>query len=109
MKHFLNLIDLTADELCGLLSEAARLKAGHARGLPARSLSGKVVALVFEIAKVVPEVVPLVPPLMPVSVMLLVLSEIVVLYPTPAHLAVKLTTFEAGDAETLRLPTVALE
>src|SRR5438874_3053271 len=48
MKHFLNLIDLTADELCGLLSEAARLKAGHARGLPARSLSGKVVALVFE-------------------------------------------------------------
>src|SRR5207244_9849506 len=48
MKHFLNLIDLTSDELCGLLADAARLKAGHARGVPARSLTGKVVGLVFE-------------------------------------------------------------
>jgi ornithine carbamoyltransferase len=48
MRHFLNLIDLSADELAGLLTEAARLKEGHARGVPARSLSGKVVGLVFE-------------------------------------------------------------
>ena len=48
MKHFLNVVDLTRDELCGLLTEAARLKAAHARGVPARSLAGKVVGLVFE-------------------------------------------------------------
>ena len=48
MKHFLNLIDLTAADLTGLLTEAARLKAGHARGIPTRSLSGKVVGLIFE-------------------------------------------------------------
>src|SRR5947209_13727318 len=48
MRHFLNLIDLTTDELCGLLAESARLKEAHARGIPSRSLSGKVVGLVFE-------------------------------------------------------------
>src|SRR5438477_7122228 len=48
MKHFLNLIDPTTDELCGLLAESARLKEAHARGIPSRSLSGKVVGLVFE-------------------------------------------------------------
>lgn len=48
MKHFLNLIDLTSEELCGLLTESARLKEGRGRGVPARSLSGKVVGLVFE-------------------------------------------------------------
>ena len=48
MRHFLNLIDLTTDELRGLLAEAARLKDAHARGLPTRTLSGKVVGLVFE-------------------------------------------------------------
>lgn len=48
MKHFLNLIDLNPDELRGLLTEAARLKAGHARGIPARSLAGKVAGLIFE-------------------------------------------------------------
>src|SRR6185437_3716104 len=48
MKHFLNVVDLTRDELCGLLTAAARLKAAHARGVPARSLAGKVVGLVFE-------------------------------------------------------------
>ena len=48
MKHFLNLIDLSADELSGLLAEATRLKDAHARGVPTRSLAGKVVALVFE-------------------------------------------------------------
>src|SRR5438105_1813338 len=48
MKHFLNLIDLTVEELSGLLAESARLKEAHARGIPARSLCGKVVGLVFE-------------------------------------------------------------
>ena len=48
MRHFLNVIDLSTDELHGLLSEAARLKEAHARGVPARSLTGKVVGLVFE-------------------------------------------------------------
>src|SRR5882724_11235188 len=48
MKHFLNLIDLTRDELCALLAESVRLKAAHARGVPTRSLAGKVVGLVFE-------------------------------------------------------------
>src|SRR5947208_1210087 len=48
MRHFLNLIDLSTDELSGLLAEAARLKAGHARGVPARTLAGKVVGPVFE-------------------------------------------------------------
>src|SRR4051812_32961065 len=48
MKHLLNLIDLSADDLRGLLAESARLKDAHARGIPARSLSGKVVGLVFE-------------------------------------------------------------
>ncbi|MBA4187944.1 MAG: ornithine carbamoyltransferase [Planctomycetaceae bacterium] len=48
MKHFLNEIDLTNDELLGLLSEAARLKAAHSRRIPAHSLTGRVVALIFE-------------------------------------------------------------
>jgi len=48
VRHFLNVIDLSTDELHGLLSEAARLKEAHARGVPARSLTGKVVGLVFE-------------------------------------------------------------
>ena len=48
MKHFLNLIDLTADELNGLLTSAARLKEAHARRIPAHTLSGRVVGLVFE-------------------------------------------------------------
>src|SRR6059058_4080033 len=47
-KHFLNVIDLSTDELNGLLAEATRLKEGHARGIPTRSLSGKVLGLVFE-------------------------------------------------------------
>lgn len=48
MKHFLNLIDLSADELSQLLAESARLKAAHARRIPAHSLGGRVVGLVFE-------------------------------------------------------------
>lgn len=48
MKHFLTIIDLSNDELCSLLTESARLKAAHVRRIPAHSLSGRVVALVFE-------------------------------------------------------------
>ncbi|MDB5312115.1 MAG: argF [Gemmataceae bacterium] len=48
MKHFLNLIDVPRDALAELLAEAVRLKGAHARGIPTRSLAGKVVALVFE-------------------------------------------------------------
>ena len=48
MKHFLHLIDLTADELSNLLAEAARLKAAHERRIPSHTLAGRVVALVFE-------------------------------------------------------------
>src|SRR4051812_26922651 len=48
MKHLLNLIDLSADDLRGLLAESARLKDAHARGIPTRSLCGKVIGLVFE-------------------------------------------------------------
>jgi ornithine carbamoyltransferase len=48
MKHFLHLIDLTADELSNLLAESARLKAAHERRIPSHTLAGRVVALVFE-------------------------------------------------------------
>ena len=48
MRHFLNLIDFTADEISALLAESVRLKAAHARGVPTRTLAGKVVGLVFE-------------------------------------------------------------
>jgi ornithine carbamoyltransferase len=48
MKHFLNLTDHTRDEIAVLLTEAARLKAAHARRIPAHSLAGRVVSLVFE-------------------------------------------------------------
>src|SRR5579872_2107613 len=48
MKHFLNLIDLSTETLKQLLAESERLKAAHARRIPAHSLSGRVVGLVFE-------------------------------------------------------------
>jgi ornithine carbamoyltransferase len=48
MRHFLSIIDVPADDLTRLLSEAARLKAAKARGVPTNSLAGKVVALIFE-------------------------------------------------------------
>src|SRR5262249_10244443 len=48
MKHFLTIIDLSTDELSALLAESARLKAAQARRIPAHSLSGRVVGLVFE-------------------------------------------------------------
>ena len=48
MRHFLNLIDLSNDEIRHLLVEAARLKAARQRRIPTLSLAGKVVALIFE-------------------------------------------------------------
>jgi ornithine carbamoyltransferase len=48
MKHFLNLMDLTTEQLSGLLGESARLKAAHARRIPSHSLTGRVIGLVFE-------------------------------------------------------------
>ncbi len=48
MKHFLNLIDLSADEVKHLLAEACRLKAARARGIPTPTLAGRVVGLIFE-------------------------------------------------------------
>jgi ornithine carbamoyltransferase len=48
MRHFLNLIDLSGDELDGLLADAARLKDAQARRTPAHTLGGRVVGLIFE-------------------------------------------------------------
>jgi ornithine carbamoyltransferase len=48
MKHFLNLIDLTRDELNLLLNNAARHKAAQSKGECPRILAGRVVALIFE-------------------------------------------------------------
>src|SRR5215207_5164145 len=48
MTHFLNLIDLSTDEVKHLLSEACRLKTARARGIPTPTLAGKVVGLIFE-------------------------------------------------------------
>jgi ornithine carbamoyltransferase len=48
MRHFLNIFGVSAGELRQLLTDAARLKAARARNIPARTLAGKTVALVFE-------------------------------------------------------------
>jgi ornithine carbamoyltransferase len=48
MRHFLDLIDVTTDELKHLLEEATRLKAAHKRGEATPKLLGKVLGLVFE-------------------------------------------------------------
>ena len=48
MRHFLNLIDVPADDLTKLLAESVRLKAAKKRGIPTNALAGKVVALIFE-------------------------------------------------------------
>ncbi len=48
MRHLLNLIDLTTDELDSLLVEATRLKDAQARRIPAHAIVGRVVALIFE-------------------------------------------------------------
>src|SRR6267378_6419444 len=48
MRHFLDLLDVTADEISGLLEEAARLKKAHLRGRLTPLLLGRVLGLVFE-------------------------------------------------------------
>jgi ornithine carbamoyltransferase len=48
MRHFLNMLDLTAEELQDLLREAARLKTLHERSQDPPLLHGRVVGLVFE-------------------------------------------------------------
>jgi ornithine carbamoyltransferase len=48
MKHFLTIIDLSNDELAGLLAESERLKAAHAPRVGAQTLAGRIVALIFE-------------------------------------------------------------
>src|SRR5438876_8941681 len=48
MRHFLTLLELSADELKRLLTEAARLKAGLQRGERPPLLAGRVLGLVFE-------------------------------------------------------------
>jgi len=48
MRHFIDLLDLTSDEIKSLLEEATRLKAAHARHQPTPALLGRVLGLVFE-------------------------------------------------------------
>jgi ornithine carbamoyltransferase len=48
MRHFLDLLDLSADELTHLLAEAARLKAAHHKGERPPLLAGRVLGMVFE-------------------------------------------------------------
>jgi ornithine carbamoyltransferase len=48
MRHFLDLFDLTEDEIRHLLTETARLKALHARGKRRQTLAGRVLGLIFE-------------------------------------------------------------
>src|SRR5438552_14000274 len=48
MRHFLDLLDLTSDEIRHLLNEASRLKAAHKRGESTPVLLGKVLGMVFE-------------------------------------------------------------
>jgi ornithine carbamoyltransferase len=48
MQHFLSLFELGAEELNGLLAEAARLKAGLQRGERPPLLAGRVLGMVFE-------------------------------------------------------------
>lgn len=47
-KHFLKLLDLTSDEITGLLDLAAELKAKKKAGIPHRICEGKSIALIFE-------------------------------------------------------------
>jgi ornithine carbamoyltransferase len=48
MRHFLDLTDLSPDELTHLLAEAAALKAGLARGERPPLLAGRVLGMIFE-------------------------------------------------------------
>ena len=47
-KHFLKLLDLTSEEIAGLLDLAADLKAKKKAGIPHRLCEGKSIALIFE-------------------------------------------------------------
>jgi ornithine carbamoyltransferase len=48
MRHFVDLLDLSSDEMYHLLQESARLKSAHARRQPTPALLGRVLGLVFE-------------------------------------------------------------
>src|SRR5262249_2415872 len=48
MRHFLDLLDLTSEQILHLLNEATRLKTAHARGEATPILVGKVLGMVFE-------------------------------------------------------------
>src|SRR6516225_3172568 len=48
MRHFLDSLDLSTDEMSHLLEETARLKAAHAKREPTPALLGRVLGLVFE-------------------------------------------------------------
>jgi ornithine carbamoyltransferase len=48
MRHFLSLIDVTAEELTHLLDDAARLKAESLRGQRPPLLAGRVLGMIFE-------------------------------------------------------------
>lgn len=48
MRHFLNMLGVSADELRHLLDESVRIKATRAQRVPSHVLAGKVVGLVFE-------------------------------------------------------------
>jgi ornithine carbamoyltransferase len=48
MRHFLDLFDLTSDEIRFLLKKTAQLKAAHERGRRKPALLGRVLGLVFE-------------------------------------------------------------
>ena len=48
MRHFLDLLDLSADELNHLLEEAKRLKAAHQKGQREPVLAGRLLGLIFE-------------------------------------------------------------
>ena len=47
-RHFLDLLELSADEAFDLLDRAGRLKADHARGIRSPILAGRVLGLMFE-------------------------------------------------------------
>ena len=46
-RHFLTLMDLSADEIRALINRAIELKAQHRAGTASRSLEGKVLAMIF--------------------------------------------------------------
>jgi ornithine carbamoyltransferase len=48
MRHFLDLLDISSDEMHSLLDEATRLKGAHAAGKATPILLGRVLGLVFE-------------------------------------------------------------